>query len=251
MERRSSNPVLGENAFSHVRYSAAQGQSMTVAGTVNRTFILLALATLTAGWTWMKFYNAGANPAAVSTWMWVGLIGGFIFALVTTFKQELAPITAPIYALLEGFFLGAISATLEASFPGLVVQAVGLTFGTMVMMLIMYQTGLVRATEKFKMGVFAATGGIALFYLVMLVLSFFGVGTSLLHGNSWLSIGISLFVVVIAALNLIVDFDLIEQGASLNVPKYMEWYGAFALMVTLVWLYVEFLRLLSNLRSRN
>lgn len=250
MDTRSSNPALRQDTFSDLRSSAVRGETMTVQGTVAKTGILIMLALLSAGWTWMKFYKAGANPSSITIWMWVGIIGGLIFALVTTFKKELAPITAPIYALLEGLFLGGISATLESSFPGLVVQAVGLTFGTMVAMLIAYQTGLVQATEKFKLGVMAATGGIAIFYLVMFVLSFFGIGTSVLWGGSWLSIGISLFVVVIAALNFIIDFDFIEQGASMNVPKYMEWYGAFALMVTLVWLYIEFLRLLSNLRSR-
>lgn len=250
MDMRSSNPTLPSNTFTDLRFQAVKGETMTVQGTVIKTAMLLLLALLAAGWTWMKFYKAGGNVAAVSTWIWVGAIGGFVFAMITAFKKEWAAITAPIYAVLEGLFIGAISAMLEASFPGIVVQAVGLTFGTLFAMLFAYQSGLIKATEKFKLGVFAATGGIAVFYLVMMVLSFFGVHSTALMGPTWLSIGISLFVVVIAALNFIIDFDFIEQGARMNVPKYMEWYGAFALMVTLVWLYIEFLRLLSNLRQK-
>jgi uncharacterized YccA/Bax inhibitor family protein len=198
----------------------------------------------------MKYTQAGGNAAAVSGWMMLGGIGGFITALVTIFKKEWAAITAPIYAALQGLLIGGLSATLEASFPGIVIQAAGLTFGTLFAMLFAYQTGLIRATDKFKMGVVAATGGIAIVYLVMMVLSFFGVQPSFMYSSSWLSIGISLFVVIVAALNFIIDFDVIEQGARLSVPKYMEWYGAFALMVTLVWLYIEFLRLLAKLRNR-
>ncbi len=250
MDMRSSNPALPANTFMNLRSQADRADAMTVQGTVIKTGMLLVLALLSAGWTWMKFYKAGGNAAAVAPWMWVGVIGGLVFAIVTAFKQSWAPITAPIYAVLEGLFIGGISATLEAAFPGIVVQAVGLTFGTLFSMLAAYQMGLIKATPKFKLGVMVATGGIAVFYLVMIVLGFFGMGTSLMYGNSWLSIGISLFIVGIAALNFIIDFDFIEQGARMNVPKYMEWYGAFALMVTLVWLYIEFLRLLSNLRSK-
>lgn len=250
MTMSSSNPTLRQDTFTDLRFSASRGEAMTVSGTVVKTGILLLLALLSAGWTWMKFFKSGGDPASVNVWMWVGIIGGLVFALITTFKKELAPMTAPVYAVLEGLFLGGISATLEAGFPGIVIQAVGLTFGTLFAMLICYQTGFIQATEKFKMGVFAATGGIAIFYLAMFVLSFFDIGTSLMFGNSWLSIGLSLFIVGVAALNFIIDFDFIEQGAKMSVPKYMEWYGGFALMVTLVWLYVEFLRLLSNLRSK-
>jgi uncharacterized YccA/Bax inhibitor family protein len=249
MDTRSSNPALQENTFRDLRLQG-RTEVMTISGTVVKTGILLFLALLSAGYTWLKFFKAGANPATVTPWMWLGIIGGLVAAFTTVFKKEWAPITAPIYAVLEGLFIGGISAVLESAYPGVVIQAVGLTFGTLFAMLFTYQTGLIQATDKFKMGVFAATGGIAIFYLVMFVLSFFGIGTSLMYGNSWLSIGISLFVVVIAALNFIIDFDFIDQGSKLNVPKYMEWYGAFALMVTLVWLYIEFLRLLSNLRSK-
>ena len=250
MDMRSSNPALPDNTFSKLRYLSDRSDAMTVQGTVIKTVLLLLVAMLSAGWTWMKFYQSGGNPASISTWIWVGVIGGLIMAMVTVFKKEWAAVTAPTYALLEGFFLGGISAALEASYPGIVIQAAGLTFGTLFAMLIAYQSGLIKATEKFKLGVVAATGGIALVYLATIVLNLFGVQTSFMYSSSWLSIGISLFVVVVAALNFIIDFDFIEQGARQNVPKYMEWYGAFALMVTLVWLYIEFLRLLSKLRER-
>lgn len=247
---KSSNPTLSGDTFTGVSYTANRTDAMTIQGTVFKTLMLLLLALLSAGWTWNKFYQAGGNASAVSMWMMVGIIGGFIIALVTIFKKEWAAITAPLYAVLEGLFIGGLSATLESAYPGIVIQAAGLTFGTLFAMLFVYQSGLIRATENFKLGVFAATGGIAIFYLVMMVLGFFGIQPSFMYGNSWLSIGISLFVVAIAALNFIIDFDIIEKGANSSMPKYMEWYGAFALMVTLIWLYIEFLRLLSKLRSR-
>lgn len=245
----SSNPALREDTFTGFGYSAG-AESMTVQGTVYKTFLLLLCVLLSAGWTWHLFFQSHGNAASVSGWMMLGLIGGFILALVTVFKKEWAPVTAPAYALLEGLFIGGLSATLEQRFPGMVIQAASLTFGTLFIMLATYQTGLIRATENFKLGVVAATGGIALVYLVGLVLSFFGINMSIIYGNGWAGIGFSIFVVIIAALNFVIDFDFIEQGAKRNVPKYMEWYGAFALMVTLIWLYIEFLRLLSKLRER-
>ncbi len=246
----TSNPALREDTFTSLRSQAERGAAMTIQGTIVKTALLLLVAVLSAGWTWMKFYQSGGNPASVTTWIWVGVIGGLAMALVTSFKKEWAGITAPLYALLEGLFIGAMSAMLEASFPGIVMQAAGLTFGTLFVMLFLYQSGMIKATEKFKLGVFAATGAIALVYLVTMGLSFFGIHSSFMYGSSWLSIGISLVVVVVAALNFVIDFDFIEQGVRQSVPKYMEWYGAFALMVTLVWLYIEFLRLLSKLRDR-
>jgi len=180
-----------------------------------------------------------------------GAIGGFILALVTVFKPKLSPYTAPFYALFEGLFLGGISALMNASYPGIVMQAVGLTFGTLFAMLFAYKTGLIKVTQKFRSGIIAATGGIMLFYMVTWILGMFGFGNGLYYGSSLLSIGISLFVVVIAALNLVLDFDFIERGAQSGAPKYMEWYGAFGLMVTLIWLYIELLRLLSKLASRD
>ena len=181
----------------------------------------------------------------------VGALGGFIVAMVTVFKKTWAPLTAPIYALLEGLVLGGISALTELRFPGVPMQAVGLTFGTLVALLLAYRSGMIRVTDNFRLGVVAATGGIALFYVATIVMGLFGVRFPPVFGAGPLGIGISVFVVIVAALNLVLDFDLIESGARAGAPKYMEWYGAFALMVTLIWLYLEILRLLSKLRSRN
>jgi uncharacterized YccA/Bax inhibitor family protein len=246
----SANPALTANTFSSLRFQTERSEAMTVQGTVYKTILLLLLASLSAGWTWMKFYQSGENGVSMTPLVGIGALGGFIVALITAFKKEWAPITSPVYAVLEGFFIGGFSAQLEALFPGVVIQAAGLTLGTLFSMLFIYQSGLIKVTQNFKMGVFAATGGIAIVYLVSMVLNFFGVQTSFINGSSWLSIGISLFVVIVAALNFIIDFDFIEQGAAQTVPKYMEWYGAFALMVTLVWLYIEFLRLLTKFRER-
>lgn len=247
---KSSNPALSGDSFSGMSYRASRSDAMTIQGTVYKTILLLLLTLLAAGLTWNKFYHSGGNASSISGWMMGGVIGGLITAMITIFKKEWSSITAPLYAVMEGLFIGGISATLETAYPGIVIQATGLTFGTLFAMLLAYQSGWIRATENFKLGVVAATGGIAIFYLAILVLGFFGIQSTLLTNNSWLSIGISLFVVVIAALNFIIDFDIIEKGARASMPKYMEWYGAFALMVTLIWLYIEFLRLLSKVRER-
>lgn len=246
---RTANPALTDNTFTGLGYTRAS-EAMTVQGTIVKTALLILVALLSAGWTWGQFYKAGGNASVVAPWMIAGALGGFVLALVTVFKPAWSAITAPIYALLEGFFIGGLSATLELSFPGIVVQATLLTFGTLIAMLAAYQSGWIRATENFKLGVVAATGGIALAYIITLVLGFFNIQVPFIYGSGWMGIGFSLFVVIIAALNFILDFDFIQQGAERGVPKYMEWYGAFALMVTLIWLYVEFLRLLSKVRSR-
>jgi len=183
--------------------------------------------------------------------MVAGLIGGLIFALITTFKQQWAPVTAPVYALFEGMVLGGISAMLELRFPGIAIEAVCLTFGTLVVLLVAYRSGVIPVTEKFRMGVVAATGGIALFYVMEMILGFFHVHFTSVNGSGAIGIGFSILVVVIAALNLVLDFDFIERGVAAGAPKYMEWYGAFGLMVTLIWLYIEILRLLAKSRSRN
>lgn len=246
---RTSNPALGSGAFSNLE-RATGGEAMTVQGTVTKTAILMLLALLTAGWTWMEFYKSGQNPASVSGWMMLGVFGGFVLALVTVFKREWAPATAPLYALAEGFFIGGISSLFEAKYPGIVIQATALTFGTMAAMLVAYQSGFIQVTNNFRLGVVAATGGIALVYLAAIILGFFGVNVSFVYQGGFLGIAFSLFVVVVAALNLVLDFDLIEQSARLSLPKYMEWYCGFALMVTLIWLYIEFLRLLAKARER-
>ncbi len=249
---QSGNPVLGSNTFLDVgsgRVLSTDG-TMTVAGTVNKTGFLLVLVLVGAMYSWSRF--AGPESAAALMPLALGgAIVGLILALVTVFKKTWAPILAPLYALAEGVFIGALSVIFEMRFPGIVLQAVGLTFGVMAAMLMTYRSGLIRATEKFKLGVVAATGGILLLYLANLVMGFFGHSIDFINASSGLGIAFSVVVVVIAALNLILDFDLIESGANAGAPKYMEWYGAFALVVTLVWLYLEILRLLSKVQSRN
>jgi uncharacterized YccA/Bax inhibitor family protein len=251
---RSGNPALKESTFldlgSGTVVSRADG-AMTLNGTVNKTGILLLLTVMTAAFAWNASFANGAPTAMAPIYMWGGLIGGFILAMVTVFKKTWAPVTAPMYALVEGFFLGAISAMFNHFYEGIVMQAVLLTFGTLFALLFAYRSGLIKATENFKLGVVAATGGIMLVYLASIVLNMFGSGIPLIHESGIVGIGFSLFVVVIAALNLVLDFDFIETGVEQGAPKYMEWYGAFGLMVTLVWLYIEFLRLLSKLQSRN
>jgi len=249
---RSSNPTLTNDTFTALRYAGTGSDVMTVNGTITRTLFLVLLCLLTAGYSWSVYAQAGAgaNVSGLTSLTTIGAIGGFIVALVTVFKKEWAPLTAPLYALLQGLFIGGFSSIMEASFPGIVIQAAVLTFGTLFAMLAAYRSGLIAVTDKFRLGVVAATGGIALVYIGGFVLSFFGINMSIIYGNSWMGIVFSLFVVVVAALNFVIDFDFIDQGVANRVPKYMEWYGAFAIMVTLVWLYIEFLRLLSKLRSR-
>ncbi len=244
---RTSNPALTEQAFRGER--TAFGEAMTVQGTVNKTGILLLCAVATSVWTWNLFLHTH-SPEAVGPLALVGVIGGLIFAIATIFKKTWAPVTAPIYALCEGLVLGGVSAILELRFPGIAIEAVSLTFGTLVCLLLAYRSGLIRVTDKFRLGIVAATGGIALFYLIEMVLGFFHIRFAAVNGSGAIGIGFSVFVVIIAALNLVLDFDFIESGARAGAPKYMEWYGAFGLLVTLIWLYFEILRLLSKLRSR-
>jgi uncharacterized YccA/Bax inhibitor family protein len=243
---RTSNPALNEKAF---KGQVAVGDAMTLQGTVNKTGLLLLCVVATAAWTWGLSHSN--TPEAVYPWMIGGFIGGFVVALVTIFKQNWSPITAPIYALLEGFALGGISAIFEQTYHGIAIQAVGLTFGTLFVMLLAYKTGMIRATQGFKIGVIAATGGIFVFYTVgMLLRVFFHYQVPVIYGGGPWGIIFSLFVVIIAALNLVLDFDMIETGVNGGAPKYMEWYGAFGLMVTLIWLYLEILRLLGKVRRR-
>jgi uncharacterized YccA/Bax inhibitor family protein len=242
---RTSNPALNEKAF---KGQVAIGEAMTLQGTVNKTGLLLLCVVVTSAWTWGM--GRSLTPEAAMPWMIGGMIGGFVVALVTIFKKQWSPLTAPLYALLEGLVLGGISAIFEKSYPGIAVQAVGLTFGTLFVMLLAYKSGVIRATQGFKLGVIAATGGIAVFYLVEMLLGFFHVQVPAINGSGFIGIGFSLFVVIIAALNLVLDFDMIETGVQNGAPKYMEWYGAFGLMVTLIWLYLEILRLLGKARRR-
>jgi uncharacterized YccA/Bax inhibitor family protein len=241
---RSANPALNSKTFTGLPQIGTE--PMTLQGTVNKTVVLLICLFATAAWTWSRA-TAGEQTGA---WILVGAIGGFVTALVTVFKKQWAPVTAPIYALLEGLFIGALSAMLELQFPGIAMQAAALTFGTLFCLLLAYSSGLIRVSENFKLGVTAATGGIMLVYLASMILGFFGHTIPYIHGSGAIGIGFSLLVVGIAAMNLVLDFDFIESAASRGAPKYMEWYGAFGLMVTLIWLYIEMLRLLSKLRSR-
>ncbi|MFZ0393360.1 MAG: Bax inhibitor-1/YccA family protein [Terracidiphilus sp.] len=253
---KTSNPALGENTFRNVAGGGYGGAidaaaRMTLNGTVHKTGILLVCAFASAAWTWYRFMATG-DPAAAGGLMTIGLIGGFICAIVTVFKKEWSPVTAPLYALLEGLALGGISAVINARYPGIALEAVGITFGVLFALLLAYTARIIKVTRKFALGIFAATGGIMLFYLAQMLLGFFHIPLlPSTNGNGVIGIGFSLFVAAIAALNLVLDFDFIERGVNYGAPKYMEWYGAFGIMVTLVWLYLEILRLLTKLRSRN
>lgn len=246
---RSSNPALSSKSFGgFVGVRPGTADAMTIQGTVNKTAILLAITMVGAIVPWRMFFNGRVD--LMLPILALGGIGGFVVALVTIFKKSWAPALAPLYAVLEGIALGSISAMYEARYPGIVFQAMALTFGVLGVLLVVYKTGAIKATENFKLGVVAATGAIALVYAFSFILSMFGVSVGFMHSSGWLGIGISLAVVVVAALNLVLDFDFIEQGAANGAPKYMEWYGAFGLLVTLVWLYLEMLRLLGKLNRR-
>jgi uncharacterized YccA/Bax inhibitor family protein len=254
---KTSNPALGQNTFSDAARSQYGGSlvdaasRMTLSGTVNKTGILLLCAIATAAWTWNAFMQANKNSDFAMGAIMLGGIGGFVFAMVTIFKKTWSPVTAPIYALLEGLVLGGLSAMFELRYPGIAIEAVGLTFGTLFVMLFLYKSGVIKVTQKFRMGVVAATGGIAIFYLLTWLLSMFHITVfASVFGSGLIGVGFSLFVVAIASLNLVLDFDFVEQGVAYGAPKYMEWYAAFGIMVTLVWLYLEMLRLLSKVRSR-
>ncbi len=238
---RSGNPALRDNVF--VSAGPSSAGAMTIQGTVNKTFLLSFLLLLTASWSWN-------NPLVAAKWILPAIIAGLVIGFITIFKKEAAPVTAPIYALIEGVILGGISNFFEATYQGIVMQAVTLTCGVLFSLLLAYRSGLIRATENFKLGIVAATGGIMILYLVDLVMGFWGNHISFIYSSGPVGILFSVFVVTIAALNLVMDFDFIEKGAERGAPRYMEWYGAFGLMVTLIWLYLEILRLLAKSRRR-
>ena len=244
---RTSNPALKDEYFQRNPAAPAEG-TMTLNGTTMKSFVLVLLATFSAAFTWREYLSG--NTGIMMPAMLVGGIGGFVIAMVTIFKPRFSPVTAPLYAVFEGLFLGAISARYEQRWAGLPIQAVGLTLMVFLAMLTVYRTGIIKVTEKFRFGVLAATGGIALFYLLSIVLSLFGVNIPMVHEAGMVGIGFSVIVVAVAALNLVLDFDFIERGVAARAPGYMEWYGAFGLLVTLVWLYLEILRLLSKLQRR-
>ena len=241
LSMRSGNPALSAKTFKNAVGTGTE--KMTIGGTVNKTAMSLLLLMATASYTW-------TNPSPAL--MMFGLFGGLIMAIITIFKKTWAPYTVSGYALLKGLALGGISRFFEMQYPGIVSQAVFLTFGILAALLLAYKSGLIKPTENFKLGVVSATGGIFFLYLISWIMSMFGAGLSIMNpsNSSMFSIGFSIFVVIIASLNLVLDFDFIEEGAEMGAPKYMEWYGAFGLLVTLIWLYLEILRLLAKLQSR-
>ena len=241
LSMRSGNPALSAKTFKNAVGTGTE--KMTIGGTVNKTAMSLLLLMATASYTW-------TNPSPAL--MMFGLFGGLIMAIITIFKKTWAPYTVSGYALLKGLALGGISRFFEMQYPGIVSQAVFLTFGILAALLLAYKSGLIKATENFKLGIVAATGGIFFLYLISWIMSMFGSGLSIMNpsNSSMFSVGFSIFVVIIASLNLVLDFDFIEEGAEMGAPKYMEWYGAFGLLVTLIWLYLEILRLLAKLQSR-
>jgi len=247
---KSGNPALSEKRFEQSMV-VDQDQTMTARGTLNKFGFLFLMVMATAVFSWNSFFGG----KDVTSYMWIGAIGGLITALVIIFKQTWAPYLAPAYALFEGLFVGSISAIYQNAFgaaaPSIIMQAVLLTFGTVIAMYLLFTFRIIKATEKFKSVIFMATAGIAVFYLISMVLRMFGMNIPFIHEGSLIGIGFSVFVVAIAALNLILDFDMIEKGTEMGAPKYMEWYCAFGLLVTIVWLYLEMLRLLSKLSSRD
>ncbi len=238
---RSGNPTLSEELFRQTGVIDNSKGVMTVSGTINKISILFLLLLLGASISWYQ-------PSQL--FVWGGALGGFVVALVTVFKKEWSPVTAPLYAGLEGLFLGAISSAFASMYEGIIFNAVALTLGVFAAMVIIYRSGLIKVTQRFRMGIFAATGGVVLVYFASIILGFFGINLSLVTGTGMFGIGFSLIVIVIAALNLVLDFDLIEKGAEAEAPLYFEWYTAFGLIVTLVWLYIEILHLLSKLQRR-
>jgi uncharacterized YccA/Bax inhibitor family protein len=255
---RSTNPVMGEQIFNKARQNVAfNTERMTLDGTVNKTAILLGLALITAMWSWNVVFPGSANVAVGALpsppgWLLMGApFAAIIAALVTVFKPTVAHVSAPVYALLEGLVLGTISAMFEVSFPGIAMQAAFGTLATLGGLLLAYRSGVIQVTDKFRLGVVAATSGIFMLYFASFIMSFFGAEIPFIRGGGIMGIGFSLVVVVIAALNLVLSFDSVERGVEGGAPKHMEWYGAFGVMVTLVWLYIEMLILLSKLRGRD
>ncbi|OAI49625.1 hypothetical protein AYO44_06370 [Planctomycetaceae bacterium SCGC AG-212-F19] len=241
----TANPAMNPAVYERAGLAESPAAVMTVQGAALKTAVLLGILLLTGVFTWTQAMNGETGLA--NGLMALGGIGGFIVALVTVFFPKAAPITAPIYAALEGLLLGGVSASFETVYSGIVIQAVSLSVGILAVMLTIYATGIIKATENFKIGVAAATGGICLVYLADLILSWFGIRVPFIHEGGIVGIGFSLLVVGIAALNFILDFDFIEKGVEQGAPKYMEWYGGFSLLVTLIWMYLEILRLLAKI----
>jgi len=250
----SSNPTLTEKIFDKSLNENAQSFGvMSVRGTINKFGFLLVMVMAAAMYVWNVY--AEGNTSSATTLMLVGAIGGFVVALVMMFKPAWAGLIAPAYGILEGLFIGGISAFFNAmfqkSYPNIILHAVGLTLGVAMAMFLLYNFRIINVTNRLRSIIMSATLGIGLFYLIVWILGLFGINMGFAFDSSPLSIGISLFIVGIAAMSLLLDFDSIERAAEMGAPKYMEWYGAFGLLVTLVWLYLEILRLLSKLNSRN
>ena len=242
-----SNPALSPARLQQIGAGATAADGvMTLAGTAWKALTLVLLAAGSAGYTW---WWLGQNPgAAVRPIMIAGVLGGFVLAMVTIFAPRLAPITAPLYAVVEGLALGVISAMMNAAYRGLPVQAVALTLGVALAMLGLYSLGIVRATARTWRIVTAATLGIAVYYLLAMVFAFFGTTMPLIHDSGPAGILFSIFVAGIAAWNLVLDFGMAEAAVAERAPKAAEWYCAFGIVLTLVWLYLELLRLLGKLR---
>ena len=245
-----ANPMLNDKAFQRAgQYAQVDaGELMSVEGAINKTAFLLLLVVASATWVWTRYFQT-QDVAQLMPYLWGGMLVGLAAALATIFVPTWARITAPVYAIAKGLAVGAVSALYETQLHGIVFQAVGLTLGVLAAMLVLYRTGVIKVTDRFRAIVFAATGGVFLFYLVAIGLGFFHVQVPLLFGGTG-AIVFSLVVVGIAAMNLAIDFDIIARGSEQGAPKYMEWYAAFGVMVTLVWLYLEILRLLANIRRR-
>ncbi len=243
-----ANPVLNSKTFSGSRVRSGE-ETMSIEGTVNKTGLLLLICLATASWMWTQTYKA-IDPSGAVPWLIAGLIGGTALAFATIFRPQWAPITAPLYAAFEGLLLGALSAFYAAAYPGILVQAVSLTFATLFIMLLIYRSGAIRVTPRFQRIMLVAMGAIGIYYIATIVLGLFGVDTSYFNAGGPLGIGISVVIVGVAALTLLLDFDMIAKGVEQGAPKAMEWYGAFGLMLSLVWLYLEILRLLGKVNRR-
>ncbi|MDA0686986.1 MAG: Bax inhibitor-1/YccA family protein [Bacteroidetes bacterium] len=249
-----SNPLFSEKAFSASRTDYTDQGVMTLNGTINKSILLFATMLLPAAWLWFKL-GGGSNldyaaNNGLMTYAISGMVIGLISSLVMMFKKSLSPYLAPIYAAAEGLFLGAISMIFESAYEGIVMNAIGITLLVFAAMLLAYRSGLLRATPMFTKVIVFATMGVGVFYLITMIMGFFGV-ESFYYGNSPVSIGISALIAGIAAFNLILDFSFIEQQSNAGAPKYMEWFSGVALLMTLVWLYLEILRLLAKLQSRD
>jgi uncharacterized YccA/Bax inhibitor family protein len=248
----SNNPTLTEKIFSQNLEKSSAGE-MTVRGSINKFGFLLLMVIAGAAYTWRLYFTY--NHSTMMTLFWAGLVGGLVLALVISFKPNLAGILSPAYAILEGFVLGALSAIVndlvKAKYPNIVFQAVLLTFGVAIAVFLLYNFRIIRPTEKFRAIIVSSMVGIGVFYLVYFVLGIFGINLSFMswQDHSLLGIGINIFVICIAALSLVLDFERLEVGEKMGAPKYMEWYGAFGLLVTMIWLYIQILRLLSRFAS--